>query len=193
MAAAGRKECKVCPGEYLPRIQNPGINILELSSDIQELRLSGILSFPTALEGNLKAQGAGAVPFFRYVEYRHIHRTAGAEAAITCELPSCQTDESCGIHNPRNIRAAIRHNALPHDFTGKGWPGHPLVVVMAGLFQFQFHIWRPPFAYIQGPRRQVKPPLPPLYERTPYFMHGYRTAYAGYHAADGVISRPRSS
>ena len=68
---------------------------------------------------------------------------AGEE--VPGELTARQADKAGGVHDPRDVRAAVRHDALPHRLTGKGRPGHPLVVVMAGLFQFQFHIWRPPF------------------------------------------------
>ena len=138
VAAAAGIEGQIGPGEHLSGIEYPGVNAPQLPPDVQELA-DVLRSLPAALEGHLKAEGAGALPLLGYVEHGHVHRAAGAEAAISAQLPAGEVHRAHSIDDAGDVRAAVRDNVLPRGLAGEGLPCHRLIEVVTGCFQVQFH------------------------------------------------------
>ena len=139
VAAADGAEEQVGPGQHLPGVEDAGVDAPELPPDVQKFALRAPLSLPVALEGDLEVEGAGTLLLLWYVQHRHLHRAAGAETPVRRQLPVGQTHQARGVHDPGDVRAAVRHNVLPHGLAGEGGKAERLIVVMAGFFELQFH------------------------------------------------------
>ncbi len=150
MAAERGVQNQIGAGQNLPGIQNTGIDATQFPPDVQIFAGGIPLTLPVALERDLKVEGAQSFLLFGYVQHRRFHIAAGAEAAVSGHFPAGEAYGAGGVHNAGNVPAAVRHDGLPHGLAGEGSEAERFKVVVIGFLQFQFHIWRPPFAY-DGP------------------------------------------